>query len=47
MEQKWVNHLEQIPPEDWGKTPTIVKKLVEEMAHPIEQLEKKLTELIA
>ena len=22
MEQKRVNHLEQIPPEDWGKTPT-------------------------
>jgi hypothetical protein len=22
MEQKRVHHLEQIPPEDWGKTPT-------------------------
>ena len=32
MELNRVNHLEQIPPEDWGKTPASVKKLVEEMA---------------
>lgn len=46
MEQKRVNHLEQIPPEDWGKTPTSVKKLVEEMAQQIEQQEKKLAEVL-
>jgi Transposase IS66 family/Family of unknown function (DUF6444) len=46
MEGKRVNHLEQIPPEDWGKTPTSVKKLVEEMAQQIEQLELKLTEVL-
>jgi hypothetical protein len=37
MELNRVNHLEQIPPEDWGKTPASVKKLVEEMAQQIEQ----------
>ena len=42
MEQKRVNHLEQIPPDGWGKTPSSVKKLVEEMAQQIEQQEKKL-----
>lgn len=46
MEEKRVNHLEQISPEDWGKTPTSVKKLVEEMAQQIEQQEKKLTEVL-
>ncbi|MCC5626976.1 IS66 family transposase [Nostoc sphaeroides CHAB 2801] len=46
MEHKRVSHLEQIPPEDWGKTPTSVKKLVEEMAQQIEQQEKKLTEVL-
>ncbi|MBO1057203.1 MAG: hypothetical protein HEQ27_12035 [Dolichospermum sp. JUN01] len=46
MEEKRVNHLEQIPQEDWGKTPTSVKKLVEEMAQQIEQQEKKLTEVL-
>ncbi|MEG5037325.1 DUF6444 domain-containing protein, partial [Microcoleus sp. AT3-D2] len=46
MEEKRVNHLEQIPPEDWGKTPTSVKKLVEAMAQQIEQQEKKLTEVL-
>ena len=46
MEQKRVNHLEQIPKEDWGKTPTSVKKLVEEMAQQIEQQEKKLAEVL-
>jgi hypothetical protein len=38
--------LEQIPPEDGGKTPTSVKKLVEAMAQQIEQQEKKLTEVL-
>jgi hypothetical protein len=46
MEEKRVNHLEQIPPEDWEKTPTSVKKLVEAMAQQIEQQEKKLTEVL-
>ena len=46
MEKKRVNHLEQIPPEDWGKTPTSVKKLLEAMAQQIEQQEKKLTEVL-
>ncbi|MBW4573013.1 MAG: IS66 family transposase zinc-finger binding domain-containing protein [Tolypothrix carrinoi HA7290-LM1] len=46
MEHKRVNHLEQIPPDDWGKTPTSVKKLVEEMAQQIEQQEKKLAEVL-
>ncbi|BAZ65454.1 MAG: hypothetical protein KME28_04945 [Pelatocladus maniniholoensis HA4357-MV3] len=39
MEQKRVNHVEQIPPKDWGKTPTSVKKLMEDMAQQIEQQE--------
>ncbi|MEA5550938.1 IS66 family transposase [Anabaena cylindrica UHCC 0172] len=47
MEQKRVNHLEQISQEDWGKTPTSVKKLVEEMAQQIEQQEKKLAEVLS
>jgi|SRR6476661_2620541 len=46
MELTCVNHLEQIPPEDWGKTPTSVKKLVEEMAQQIEQQSKKLTQVL-
>ncbi len=46
MEQKRVNHLEQIPQEDWGKTLTSVKKLVEEMAQQIEQQEKKIAEVL-
>ena len=46
MEHKRVSHLKQIPPEDWGKTPTSVKKLVEGMTQQIEQQEKKLTEVL-
>ncbi|MBD2628464.1 DUF6444 domain-containing protein [Trichormus variabilis] len=46
MEQKRVNHLEQIPPEDWGKTPTSIKKVVEEMAQRIEQREQQLTKVL-
>ncbi|MHC5731912.1 MAG: DUF6444 domain-containing protein, partial [Nostoc sp.] len=46
MEQKRVNHIDQISTEDWGKTPTSVKKLVEEMAQQIEQQEKKLAEVL-
>ena len=46
MEQKLVNYKEQIPLEDWEKTPISVQKLVEEMAQQIEKLEKKLTEVL-
>jgi transposase len=46
MEEKRANHLERIPREDWGKTPTSVKRLVEEMAQQIEQQDKKLTEVL-
>jgi hypothetical protein len=37
----------QISAEDWEATPASVKKLVEEMAQRIGQLEKKLVELEA
>ncbi|MHC5729525.1 MAG: DUF6444 domain-containing protein, partial [Nostoc sp.] len=47
MEQKRLNHLEHIPPDDWGKTPTSVKKLVMEMGQCIEEQEKKLGEILA
>ena len=33
--------LEEIPPEDWEKTPSSVKKLVEDMVERIENLEKQ------
>jgi transposase len=46
MEVDRVNHLERISPEDWGKTPTSVRKLVEEMALQIEQQDKMLTEVL-
>ena len=46
MEERQVNYVEQIPPEDWGKTPISVKKLVEEMAQQIKEQEKKLTEVL-
>jgi transposase len=46
MEQKRLNHLEQISPLDWGKTPTSVKKLVMEIAQYIEEQEKKLGEIL-
>ena len=46
MEERLVNYVEQIPPEDWGKTPISVKKLVEEMAQQIKEQEKKLTEVL-
>jgi transposase len=46
MEVERINYLEQISPEDWEKTPIGVKKLMEEMAWQIEQLEKKLTEVL-
>jgi transposase len=46
MEERLVNYVEQIPPEDWGKTPISVKKLVVEMAQQIKEQEKKLTEVL-
>lgn len=46
MEVERINHLEQISPEDWEKTPISVKKLMEEMVQQIKQLEKKLTEVL-
>jgi transposase len=46
MKVNRVNHLERISPEDWEKTPISVKFLMEEMAQQIEQLEKKLTEVL-
>jgi len=38
--------LEQIPQEDWEKTPPSVKKLVEEMGQRIEKLEQQLAEVL-
>ncbi|MCC5644340.1 hypothetical protein LC607_15600 [Nostoc sp. CHAB 5824] len=46
MEQKRLNHLDQISPDDWGKTPPSVKKLVEEMAQQIKRQENKLAEVL-
>lgn len=40
-------YMQQISGQDWERTPTSVKKLVEEMAQHIGQLEKKLAELEA
>ncbi|MCL1476025.1 IS66 family transposase [Argonema antarcticum] len=46
MEQKTATIIEQIPPDDWEKTPASVKKMVELMAQRIEILEKQAIELI-
>lgn len=46
MEQPQANIIEQIPPEDWEKTPASVKKLVELMAQRIELLEQQAVELL-
>ena len=46
MEDKRPACVEQIPQEDWGKTPASVKKLVEEMAQHIEHQEKRLAEVL-
>jgi hypothetical protein len=40
-------YIQQISPEDWQRTPPPVKKLVEQMAAGIGQLQKKLDELQA
>lgn len=47
MEKQCPTILEQIPQKDWEKTPASVRKLVEEMAQRIEQLEKQLASLLA
>ncbi len=47
MEEKRPSYLEQIPLEDWEKTPTSVKKLVEYMALQVENVEKQLTDVLA
>ena len=47
MEEKRPTYLQQIPPEDWEKTPASVKKLVEHMGQRIEKLEQQLAELLA
>jgi transposase len=47
MEEQRPAYLQQIPPEDWEKTPASAKKLVEEMAQRSEKLEKQLAELLA
>jgi len=46
MEHPLANYLEQIPPEDWEKTPASVKKMVELMMQGIEKLEQQSAELL-
>ena len=46
MEHPVANYLEQIPPEDWEKTPASVKKMVELMMQGIEKLEQQSAELL-
>ncbi|MEG4812789.1 IS66 family transposase [Microcoleus sp. F8-D3] len=46
MEQPQASIIEQIPLEDWEKTPASVKKLVELMAERIESLEQQAIELL-
>ncbi|MBD2186023.1 hypothetical protein H6S82_18470 [Planktothrix sp. FACHB-1355] len=46
MEKKPASIIEQIPPDDWDKTPASVKKMVELMAQRIEILEKQAIELV-
>lgn len=47
MEQQRPAYLQQIPQEDWEKTPVSVKKLAVEMAQRMEKLEQQQTELLA
>lgn len=47
MEEQRPNYLQQIPPEDWERTPGSVKTLVEEMAQGMEQLKQQQTEFLA
>ena len=46
MEQKRPYIVEQIPLEDWKKTPASVQKLVEGMGQQIESLEKQLAQVL-
>lgn len=46
MEEKCVNHKERLSLEDWEKTPTSVRKLVEEMVLQIEQQDQRLKEVL-
>ena len=47
MEKQRPAYLQNIPAEDWKKTPASVKKLVEEMVEGVEKLEKQVSELQA
>ena len=47
MEEPRQSIIEQIPPEDWEKTPASVKKLVESMAQRIESPEQQAIELLS
>ena len=47
MDKLYQNYLEQIPPQDWEKTPASVKKLLEEMVQRIGNLEKHQAEVLA
>ncbi|NEO28872.1 MAG: hypothetical protein F6K36_00095 [Symploca sp. SIO3C6] len=47
MEEERPVYLQQIPSEDWEKTSTSVKKLVEEMEQRIEKLEQPVEVLVA
>lgn len=46
MEEKRPYNVEQIPVEDWEKTPASVQKLVEGMGQQIESLEKQLAQVL-
>jgi transposase len=47
MEELHPSITEQIPPDEWERTPASVKKLVEEMVQRIKNLEKQLTDVSA
>lgn len=45
MEKQRPAYLQNIPPQDWEKTPASVKRLVEEMVQGVKKLEKQVSEL--
>ena len=47
MEEQRPNYLQQIPPEDWERTPGSVKTLVTEMAQGMEKLQQEQAEVLA
>ncbi|MCC5625701.1 DUF6444 domain-containing protein [Nostoc sp. CHAB 5715] len=47
MEEQRPNYLQQIPPEDWERTPGSVKTLVTEMAQSMEELQQQQAEVLA